>query len=95
MAIFQDIDERRFPERTSMAQALADRVGETLAAAVGEGGRAGLVVSGGSTPAAMFERLSTYPLPWSQIDVTLADERWVSVDSERSNQNLVRRHLLR
>ncbi|MFT4198950.1 MAG: 6-phosphogluconolactonase, partial [Pseudoxanthomonas sp.] len=57
-------------------------------------GRASLAVSGGSTPARFFERLAQIELPWSQVVVTLVDERWVDETSPRSNAVLVRHHLL-
>lgn len=78
-----------------MTHGLTEEVCNRLAKAVAERGRAGLVVSGGHTPTALFDELSSRPLPWASIDVTLADERWVPVDSEESNEHLVRQHLLR
>jgi 6-phosphogluconolactonase len=34
-------------------------------------------------------------LPWAQVVISLADERWVPVSHADSNEGLVRRHLLR
>ena len=87
------------PLRTaSDAAALADRlaadVAASLRAALDERGQASLVVSGGSTPAAMFDRLARERLDWSRVGVTLADERAVPPDHEDSNERLVRTRLL-
>ncbi len=75
--------------------ALADTVMTTLCDAVAERGTATLVVSGGSTPKALFNLLSGRPGPWDAITVTLADERWVANDHSDSNEAMVRRELLK
>jgi 6-phosphogluconolactonase len=77
-----------------MARALADRVAEALSCAVATHGCASLVVSGGRSPIAFLEALSTCPLDWAKVQVSLADERWVDVNDADSNEGLVRRHLL-
>lgn len=65
-----------------------------LETAIAENGQANFMVSGGSTPAATFERLSRTPLDWSRVTVGLVDERWVEVESSASNERLVRQSLL-
>lgn len=77
-----------------LAERLAIDVAGMLNAAIAERGQATLVVSGGSTPVPFFEALSTQRLDWSQVRVTLADERWVDSGHPDSNERLVRRHLL-
>ena len=77
-----------------LARSLADRVAEALSQAVSAQGRASLVVSGGRSPIAFFEALSTRELDWAKVQVSLADERWVAVEDADSNEGLVRRHLL-
>jgi 6-phosphogluconolactonase len=57
--------------------------------------RVSMAVSGGRSPVKLFEKLSLTTLDWSRIDITLVDERWVSVDTADSNEWLVRRHLLK
>lgn len=78
-----------------LATVLVDTVAEVLRAAIVSRGMACLVVSGGRSPIAFFERLAQQPLAWSQVVVSLADERWVPVAHADSNEGLVRRHLLR
>jgi len=80
--------------RAQLAAQLAEAVASALAADLENNQRALLVVSGGSTPVPFFERLARIELPWSRIDVTLADERWVAEDADDSNARLVREHLL-
>ena len=77
-----------------VALALADRVAEELRQAIGRRGQALIAVSGGSTPVAFFEALSRIDLAWKRVWVALVDERFVAPTSPRSNERLVRRHLL-
>ena len=74
---------------------LEHRVEDWLTHALKTQERASLAVSGGRTPVAFFTALSELELSWSRIDITLADERWVNIDDEASNERLVRLHLLR
>ena len=60
---------------------LADRIWAAVAAR----GCAHVAVSGGSTPAAMFERLGTLPLPWTLLHIWQVDER-VAPDGD-ANRN--------
>ncbi|WP_407351344.1 6-phosphogluconolactonase [Luteimonas sp. R10] len=56
--------------------------------------RARLLLSGGTTPAAVYAALSKAPLDWQHIDVALVDERWLLPDDPDSNARLVRETLL-
>jgi len=84
----------QFDDASALASALADAVSADLSSAIAARGAATLVVSGGRTPLHLFDRLSNAPLDWSQVTITLADERWVSDMDERSNAKLVQQHLL-
>lgn len=77
-----------------LAQSMAMRVADALREAVASRGQATLVVSGGRSPVPFFEALAQQELPWAQVLVSLADERWVPVNHAGSNEGLVRRHLL-
>lgn len=85
----------RFDNGAALAQALADRVASALAAAIAAKGEATLAVSGGSTPKAFFEALSSRVLDWAKVKITLVDERFVPADNPRSNHLLVKTHLLK
>ena len=56
--------------------------------------RARLLLSGGSTPAPVYEALSKAPLDWERVDVALVDERWLLPDDPDSNARLIRESLL-
>ena len=80
--------------RSALAEALAAAIARRLQWRIDRDGMAGLVLSGGRTPARFQEALSRRSLDWAKVAVTLADERWVPEASARSNAALLRRHLL-
>nr|WP_297459898.1 6-phosphogluconolactonase [uncultured Halomonas sp.] len=90
----QDISRESPSPREQLAAQLAESVAGALIADLKRQPRALLVVSGGSTPVAFFQRLAAMELPWARVDVTLADERWVAESDKDSNARLVREHLL-
>uniref|UniRef100_UPI004055DC61 6-phosphogluconolactonase n=1 Tax=Candidatus Electronema sp. TaxID=2698783 RepID=UPI004055DC61 len=84
-----------FPDQQTLVNALAEHLAAALRRDIAAQGRASLAVSGGSTPLPLFERLSALDIPWHNVLITLADERWVDAASPDSNETLVRRSLLR
>lgn len=76
---------------TSAADGIANALVETLARQP----RARLLLSGGKTPAPVYERLANAGLEWSHVDVGLVDERWLAPDDADSNTRFLREHLLR
>lgn len=86
---------RRFPDTAALTEALAADIVASLQNALQAGRSASLVVSGGRSPVALFERLSSVELDWRRIGITLTDERWIETTSSDSNEHLVREHLLR
>lgn len=85
---------RNFHNRTALVNELSKVIARRLQAALDERGRASISVSGGSTPASLFDALSMLDLPWSRVQVSLVDERWVDEDHADSNAALVKRTLL-
>lgn len=84
-----------FDDKASLAAALADALIVDLNAGISSRGRAVLAVSGGSTPAMLFAKLSERAdVDWSKVTITLVDERWVNDLSDRSNAKLVKQNLL-
>lgn len=82
------------PNLDAWAEAIAARLGETLAAAVADNGRAVFAGAGGTTPAPIYGRLSTIDLDWSKVTASLVDERYVPETSPESNAAAMKRDLL-
>ena len=80
---------------------LAERVTEAIAGAVREAvdrtGRCSLLLSGGSTPRASYERLASRhrdDVPWPQVHLFWGDERFVASSDPRSNARMAREALI-
>lgn len=86
--------EHRFPNAKALEHALVGEIRVDLEEAIQARGSVSLVVSGGRTPANLLRQLGEEALDWSRVDITLADERWVDVSSESSNERMVRETLL-
>ena len=85
---------REFASRDALDKVLAGHIANLLAADINRRGNASLAVSGGSTPIGLFAQLSQCDLDWSQVWITLVDERWVEPGHQDSNERLVRENLL-
>lgn len=85
---------RYFFTAGELNQRFADEVASRLATAIAERGAATLVVSGGRTPQGFFKALAAKPLDWSKVTITLADDRFVPLQHDASNERLVRESLL-
>ncbi len=72
-------------EPTALARAAATMFVSFLHEAIAERGVARVALSGGSTPRAMFDVLSTMVAPWADTELFWVDERAVPPESERSN----------
>lgn len=83
-----------YDNREKLDEALAEEISQLLQAAINLKGKASIAVSGGSTPKGFFDLLSKKDIEWKQVIITLADERWVDINSEASNTRLVHEYLL-
>ncbi len=80
----------QFASRDVMAERLADSIAARLDLAIADQGNASIALSGGSTPAGLYDALSRRDLDWSTVTAALVDERWVPPDAEGSNETFVR-----
>ncbi|RYV01712.1 6-phosphogluconolactonase [Shewanella sp. OPT22] len=85
---------KSFDDAGQLAEKLAEKIATLLQEAIDSRGKASLVVSGGSTPVQLFKLLNRKNIDWSDVYITLADERWVDADSDASNEALVKANLL-
>lgn len=83
-----------YESRTQWAWGAAISISSALSRDLQQRSRARLLLSGGSTPAPVYEALSKAPLDWERIDVALVDERWLLPDDPDSNARLIRESLL-
>jgi len=83
-----------FDSREQLDESLADNISQILKSAIALKGKASIAVSGGSTPKGFFKALSNKDIDWKKVTITLADERWVDINSDDSNTRLVHENLL-
>lgn len=86
--------EFTFTSQQELLDALSQAIVKDLNEAIALKDKASLLVSGGSTPKPLFERLREIDLPWEKVTVGLCDERWVPADHPDSNERLVKETLL-
>src|SRR5262249_23107827 len=83
----------------SLAVAAADEFARSAAEAIGKRGLFHVALSGGSTPRALYRRLTKAPhrgaVAWESVRFFFGDERCVPPDSERSNFRVARAEALR
>ena len=85
---------KNFQTREDCAQALADDIADALKSAIAQKKRASLALSGGNSPKQVLPILASASLPWSNVDVTLSDERCVLPSDADSNGAMVRAHFI-
>lgn len=88
------VKEFFFEQRTHLFTALVAECQDVLSEAISKHGVATLLVSGGNTPAPLYEALSKSELNWKKIKIALVDERWVDKSHSASNAALIERSLL-
>ena len=88
------LTQSKFRTTQQLNTAFARKITKLLRDGIEENGRASLVVSGGRTPADLFNALSKAHLEWEKVDISLADERWVDNTDDASNEKMLRAKLL-
>jgi 6-phosphogluconolactonase len=77
-----------------LVETVAADIGDALSAAIAARGQAALALSGGTTPLAVYKKLSCYPLDWRRVTIVLVDDRWVEPGLKGSNESVVRSAML-
>jgi 6-phosphogluconolactonase len=88
------LSQSKFRPTEQLNTAFVRKITKLLRDGIEENGRASLVVSGGRTPADLFNALSKAHLEWDKVDISLADERWVDNTDDASNEKMLRTKLL-
>lgn len=83
-----------FASNDALRPALTEFIGSKLDQALAKSGKSSIALSGGHTPGLLYRDMSSLPLEWQHIHVTLVDERWVPDSDPASNARLVKENLL-
>ena len=84
-----------FKSKEELIENLSSKIISALSAGILKNGKASLLLSGGSTPKPLFEKLSKCNIAWNKVNIALVDERWVEEDNKDSNALLIKTHLLK
>jgi 6-phosphogluconolactonase len=79
-----------FDDRQSACKSTADALAAFARAAINEGRRARIALSGGSSPAPAYQAFAAMDLDWRMVDIALVDDRWVELDNAGSNEAMIR-----
>jgi 6-phosphogluconolactonase len=77
-----------------LVSSMTERMADCIRTSIEKYGDARILLSGGSTPGPVYERLSKVDLDWSKVHVGLVDERFVEPDNEYSNERLLMETLI-
>ena len=88
------IRDYKFDSRDALLRHLLQDVMTGLSSALESRGQASMLLSGGTSPGALYRMMSDQDIAWDRIWFGLSDERWVAPDHPDSNENLVRQTLL-
>lgn len=80
--------------RTQLEEELSIAIAFALASDIASRGYASLLVSGGSTPRALFKKLSTININWEKVTILLVDDRYLEQNHKDQNGTLIKAHLL-
>ncbi len=73
----------------ALAHAVARTLTRLVAEAIAARGACTLVVAGGRTPRAIYERLADAPIDWARVTIYFGDERAVPPDDPASNHHML------
>ncbi|MDG1707125.1 MAG: 6-phosphogluconolactonase [Emcibacteraceae bacterium] len=88
------ITEHKFESRVELIECLFPTVLEHLKEGLRKSDVASMLLSGGTTPGPLYNKLSNVDLEWEKVWFSPTDERWVEPDHIESNENLIRETLL-
>lgn len=85
---------KHFDSKEELVEELSSNIAQILVETIDDKGRASLLVSGGSTPKPLFEKLSNIDIPWEKVTISLVDDRWLVPTHKDSNELLVKENLM-
>lgn len=87
------LEEHFFEQRDTLFAALLELSETTLRQAIEARQSATLLLSGGGTPAPLYQALSEVDLEWGAVKAALVDERWVEPGHKASNESFAKQAL--
>lgn len=89
-----NVSVKKYENRNDLINDLGKEILTSLSKGVADNGQASMLLSGGTTPGPLYEKLSNEALEWDKVWFAPTDERWVEPDHDDSNEKLIRKTLL-
>lgn len=86
---------KKFISRDALISKLSTDVFAHLQLGLNSRDAASMLLSGGTTPGPLYERMSTTHFDWTKVWFAPTDERWVEPDHPDSNERLIRNSLIK
>ena len=81
---------KHFKTKDELESALFREITVKIESAIQEFGDARILLSGGSTPKALYAKIAEATIDWSKVIIGLVDDRNVDLSSEFSNERMLR-----
>jgi 6-phosphogluconolactonase len=81
---------QEFETKTQLEIALVAKLAELIQKAILKYGEARVLISGGSSPKAIYAQLSEEKLNWERVKFGLVDERFVELRDKDNNERMIR-----
>jgi 6-phosphogluconolactonase len=88
------VEIKKYKSRYKLVDELSTNIILMLKQGIGERDAGSMLLSGGSTPGPLYEKMSNRNLDWQKIWFAPTDERWVEPDHVDSNEKMIRNTLL-
>jgi 6-phosphogluconolactonase len=81
---------KTFKDINSLEEGITTAISEIIRSAIQMYGSAHILLSGGTTPLVVYERLAKEDIDWSKVLMGLVDERYVPLDHPKNNERALR-----
>lgn len=88
------VELKKYISRTELVEELSANIISMLQWGIDERDKGSMLLSGGSTPGPLYEKMSNLNFDWEKVWFAPTDERWVVPDHADSNENMIRNTLL-
>ena len=81
---------KRYKTSQELEASLCEKIVEIIGSSFKKHGDARILLSGGSSPISLYKQLAQMDVNWEKVKIGLVDDRCVPLDSEFSNERMLR-----
>ncbi len=79
-----------YKSKEDLEASLCEDIVSIIHSSIRQNGDARILLSGGSSPISLYKQLAQVDVNWSKVKIGLVDDRCVALDSEFSNERMLR-----